>query len=305
MVKLYELISSILKFIINAMFVIQITLVIVVFLSACYWFFSLIGFDFFNFAKPIADWITDFVKLFYAEDILMGGLYIDASILLFDVAAGLVVFGLTKLKYYIYRAIDIINCKTDKEKQRVEDEFNKNLQKEAEVYIKRFNNAAVLVCFSAKNLFPEFDGNNKDEAAQKSDEAFNIFYAALKNITGCKFAKTGDKMLILLDNFDKIDNLLNFVGLTIDRIKINMKKKRWFLSSYIAVQIYDNSAKFKEDVYPLLEKLVSIKHPNDILTTSLFGTRYKLQKEQMYNVVLKGSYNFDESYDVWTLIKKI
>ena len=62
-------------------------------------------------------------------------------------------------------------------------------------------------------------------------------------------------MLILLDDFSRIDNLLNFVEMTIKRIRTNMRKNKWLLINYSAVEVYSNDVDLKSDVYPVLEKI--------------------------------------------------
>ena len=87
MEKFYEGLSKFLHTIINVLFVIQIVIMIVVFLTASYWFFDLINSDLFSFAQPLASSVSDFVKLFYDREVQAGGVYIDGSLLLFDILA--------------------------------------------------------------------------------------------------------------------------------------------------------------------------------------------------------------------------
>ena len=72
MLIIYKFLSKILQIILNMLFVIQITLIILVFLTATYWFLNLINLSAFDFVKPIADLITDFVKLFYSQEVEIG-----------------------------------------------------------------------------------------------------------------------------------------------------------------------------------------------------------------------------------------
>lgn len=60
-------------------------------------------------------------------------------------------------------------------------------------------------------------------------------------------------MLILLNDFNSVDNLLHFIDISVNRIRVNMRKKKWLLISYISVDVFDNQTNFKDDVYPLLE----------------------------------------------------
>lgn len=307
MIGIYKLLSKIIKGIINLLFVLQIALMVLVFLTATYWFFSLINVSAFDFAKPIADAVSEFVHTFYQQDVDLGGVFIDGSLLLFDLIAIVIVFGIAKSKYYFHRMIDSINIAINNCEEKKEEKFNKSLQREVENNIKKCNNVAVLVQFKAKNMMVDscWGGDENEGVKEKEDEAFKTFYASIKNITGCKFAKTGDKMLILLNDFNTVDNLLNFIDLSINRIRINMKKKRWLLISYIAVDVYDDKTNFKTDVYPLLEKLLTLHIQNEAVCLGNFCMRYELYPEPMYKPFLRGSYNIDEECDVWSLVKKV
>lgn len=301
MLKVYKGLIKFLECILNLTFVVQIALLIVVFLTAAYWFLDLINCSAFEFARPLAESISDFVRIFYQEDIEIGGVYIDGSLLLFDILALIAVFLITKSKFYIYRAMEYVEGWIKVWLKEYEENFNKELQQEAEDRIKQCNNVAILVKFEVKNMYVDYEqGNAKD----KEDEAFKIFYSAIKSLNGCKFAKTGDKMLILLDGFTRVDNLLNFVDMSINKIRANMKKDKWALFSYVAVDVFSSKSDFKGEVYPVLEKLLTLRHKNEALCLGNFNLRYKFNKDQMYTLFLKGSYNIDGDCDVFALVKK-
>lgn len=307
MISIYRFISRMINSFINILFVIQIALMILVFLTATYWFLSLLEINAFSFVEPIANAVSDIVKIFYNQSVSVGGVFIDGSLLLFDIIAIVVVFGIAKLKYYCHRAIDSIKILIDGCEEKKEEEFNKELQKEVENSIKKCNNVAILVQFKAKNMMVDafWGGDPNAGVKEKEEEAFKTFYASIKNLTGCRFAKSGDKMLIMLNDFANIDNVLNFIELAVNRIRINMKKKRWLLISYISLDVFDNNTNFKEDVYPVLERLLTLKIQNEPICLGNFSMRYELNHEPMYKPFLRGSYNIiDQECEVWSLIKK-
>lgn len=279
---------------------------IVVFLTASYWFFDLLNSDIFSFAEPLAASISDFVRLFYDREVQAGGVYVDGSLLLFDIIAIVVVFLIAKSKYYIYLAIDSVNIAIKECKAQIEEKFNLELQKEAEMNIKKANNVAVLVRFTAKNMLIDatWGGDTGDGVKEKEDEAFKTFYSSIKNFTGCKFAKTDDKMLILINDFNKVDNLLSFIEVSVNKISTEMRKQKWLLYANIAVDVYDNKINFKTGVYPVLERLLSINHKNEPLCLGNFTIRYKLQPNSAFTPFVKGRYNLGEEYEVWVLVKK-
>ena len=105
MISLAKGFLKFLSFIINLLFVLQITLLILIFFTAAYWFFNLIEIHIFDFAEPIANCISDLIRLFYTQDIEVGGIYIDGSLLLFDFIALILIFMITKFKYFLYKTI--------------------------------------------------------------------------------------------------------------------------------------------------------------------------------------------------------
>lgn len=307
MLIFYKTISKFLQFILNALFVIQIALMILIFLTSSYWFLDLIGSNAFEFAAPLANSIIDIMRIFYHEDIEVGGVFVDGSLLLFDIIALVLVFCITKFKYYLIRAMENTDVSVKNCKLKLEEEFNKQLQRNNEERIRKAKNAAILVKFAAKNSYVDnvWGGNKEEGVKEKEDEAFKIFYAALKNITGCKFAKTEDMLLILLEDFSKIDNLLNFIYHSVNRIKLNMKKKHWNLNCYMSIDVYDNKTDFKSEIYPLMEKLIALKHPNEALCMGNFNLRYNLLDNRLFTFVSKGPYDGFENCNVYALVKKI
>lgn len=133
MIGIYKLLTKILQGIINLLFVLQIALMILVFLTATYWFLSLINVSAFDFAKPIADSVSEFVHLFYKQDVELGGVFIDGSLLLFDLIAIVIVFSIAKSKYYFHRAIgfldDLINGCKEKKKNVLISHSKKKLKR--------------------------------------------------------------------------------------------------------------------------------------------------------------------------------
>lgn len=301
MIKIYRGLIRLAELLLNIMFVLQIALMVVIFITATYWFLNLIDSTAFEFARPLADSITDFVRLFYKNDIEVGGIYIDGSLLLFDILAMIFVFLVTKAKYYVYLWIEKLEGLVRGCQKRIEKKFNEELHHEVVEKVQQYNNVAILVQFGIKNLYID---NSDDDIKVKEEEAFKIFYATIKSLSGCKFAKTDNKMLILLDDFSHVDNLLNFIDMTIKRIRVNMRKDKWLLISYSAVEVYCNDVDLKSEVYPVLEKLLSLRSKNEMLCLGNFNLRYKLNPTQIYTFTPKGPYDIFQDCNVFGLIKK-
>lgn len=288
------------------MFVLQITLLILVFFTSAYWLCDLLDKHLFDFAAPFADGISSFVKLFYQDNIEVGGVYVDGSLLLFCVIAVLIVLGLTKSKFYIYNGLASVDNAISDCNKRIEENFNKSLEKDIETRIKSYNNAAILIQFEVKNMFVDasWGGDALAGTKQKEQEAFKGLYSAIKTFAGCKFAKSEDKLLVLVNDFERTESLLELINSSIDKLRADMKKERSLLLSYVAVDVFDNNTNFKDEIYPLLEKLLTLKHKNEAVCMSSFCMRYKYAKNQHFIPFLKGKYIFNEETQVWALVKK-
>ena len=308
MISLAKGFLKFLSFIINLLFVLQITLLILIFFTAAYWFFNLIEIHIFDFAEPIANCISDLIRLFYTQDIEVGGIYIDGSLLLFDFIALILIFMITKFKYFLYKTISNVEIYIQNCLKRLEDNFNKELQKEIEESVKKSNDLAVLIKFKVKNMFVDacWGGDKEDGAKEKEQEAYKILYSALKTFEGCKFAKSGDNLLIFLTDFEKTDSLMIFLYSAIERLQYNMQKKHWKLTAYISVDVYnDKTDNFREEVLPILDALLDLKNKNVAVCLGNFGMRYELLKNQEFYLSKRGLYNIVNcENEVWTLVKK-
>lgn len=306
MIHIYRFCSKLLQFILNILFVVQIALIILVFLTATYWFFDLIGSSSFSFFEPVASYISDLIRLFYDRDIEIGGMYIDGTLLMFDILALVTVFVIAKSKYYFHKAIDNVYYLVSDRKKKIEDRFNAQLKQESDEMIKKYQKAALLVKFVARNLQIDavWGGDSDKGVAEKQDEAFKIFYGALKSLPDCRFSMADDKLVVILEDFEKIDNLLYFVEQSVLRINENMKKKSWMINFYIGAEVYRSNANFNKEIYPNLEKLLSLKYQNEILCFGNFNIRYNIKSNQMYSISLKGKFDINDGSDVYTVIKK-
>ena len=122
---------------------------ILVFFTASYWFFSLMNSNLFGFVGPLAESVSEFVKIFYQRDIEIDGMQIDSSLLLFDLVAIGFVFLISKCKFYIYRGIENIDYMMLVLKRKEEKLMNEELQRETEEMVKKYNNAAIMIEFDA------------------------------------------------------------------------------------------------------------------------------------------------------------
>jgi hypothetical protein len=162
-----------------------------------------------------------------------------------------------------------------------------------------------MINFKAKNMYVDatWGGDAQEGVPEKIEEALKTFYSSMKNLADCTIERVDDNILITFNDFSRVDSVLNFVEITINRIKINMKKKKWILTSFVAIEAYDKNTDFTLKVQPVLEKLLKLYNKNEMLCLGNFNLRYKLNKDKAYTMTLKGAYTIVDRCDVYALRK--
>ncbi|MBO6087406.1 hypothetical protein J6P92_03565 [bacterium] len=298
---------NLLKLIINIMFLAQIVLIIVIFITAAYWFFDIIGSSLFSFAQPFAERIIDFVKLFYKRDIIVGGVYVDGSLLLFDILSLIAIFLIAKMKYYVYIAQDFFVNQIAKCKQKIEDNFNAQLKKDYNAVIKKYSHAAVLITFVAKNLNADrfWGGDTKTGVSDTEKYVVESFCHALNMLDYVTYKKGITKVAIYLQDFDKIDGILTLIENFHKNHVSAMRKNGWTLDYYCSAATYADGTSVELEIMPKLESLLGTKQRNEIVCFGDFNLRYSLNPESaFYGMQLKGSYELDGGSDVYSFVKK-
>ena len=308
MITFLKILKKIVFMLINLLFFVQIALMVLVFLTAAYWLFNLMGSSLFGFAEPIATAISDFVKLFYKQDVMLSGMSVDGSLLLFDFISVFVVFAIAKSKYYFYSFIDTIDYWIDKLKRMEEEKFNKALKQETDAKIRRANNFAVLVEFELKDLLIDKRyGSDVKYRDQKPvlEDVYKTLFELLQNNISVSVKRDGERLIVLSNDFYKVDNVLYFIEQTISRIRKNLANEKFRLIHYIAVDVYEKRTNFDEKILPALNILINLKSADQITCYGNFNIRYAINPEPMYYaVLLKGAYAIDGGTDIYTLLKK-
>ena len=137
------------------------------------------------------------------------------------------------------------------------------------------------------------------------DNAMKVLYLALKGINNCKFLKSGNRLVLMFDEFKNIDNVFFFVEQAVKRIVAKMNDENWDLRVYISAEAYEDSANFRKDVLASLEKLIVLKQKNQIVCFGNLKMRYEMKPERLYDIeLLHGTYEIDGGTDVFVLVKK-
>ena len=307
MLIFWNTIYYLLKLFTNILFAFQIVILVLVFFTAGYCLFDLAGFSTFNFVEPLASVISEYIRMFYTKDIVLDGTFVDSSLLAFDIMGIIFIFIISKFKYYINLTNESVKNKIEEQHQKIENNFNKKLQKEFNKEINAKNRVAILIRIEMKDLNIDSIWGKKAETSpkEKEEEAFKTYYNTVKNIEGCKFAKTGDKMLILLDDISKFDDFLSNTYNIMQRIKENMYKKKWSFLSYISTAVYSDSENFRESIYPYMEKLLNLKEKENAICLGYFQLRYTQQEsKQSFSFLKKGVFEISGESEVWLIVKK-
>ena len=306
MISIYRIFLKSLFGLINILFILQIAIMVLVFLTSMYWFCDLIGTDWFMFAKDLAIAISELVKQVYSKDILIGGVFVDSSLLLFDIVAIILVILITKSKFYIYKLINFINNQINTCKQKREDDFNKNLEKELVREIFKSNKVLLLLKIEVKSLADSsiWGKTSDDIISKKLIEAYDTIKSALEKVQYCRVSKSSKLIGISLDKFDNIDKLICFIQTLSKNLKNKLRGEGFILNTFCAVDVFEDG-KLNFKYIRKIEKLLKLRQKNEILCLKSFSLRYELNSDKMYfTTVQKGTYAIDDDQKVYALVKK-
>ncbi|MBP3925119.1 hypothetical protein J6E39_07760 [bacterium] len=287
----------------------QVCLSGLVFVVALFWLLDLAGINFLSPLIPFMDSISHFVRIFYHQEIVVGDEFFDGTLLFFDLLMVITIYLLFKLKEVCMYFIEELEYEESLAKKAREDEFNKQLHKELEKKISKLDNIAILVELKLKNhTFSNiWHKENLDGIEEKTNEVFKFLHDAMLNVPDCKMAKTDNKMLILNNKFINIEKILDTLTVNLSLLQTKYKKQRWLLTYYIGIELYEKEEQSVKDIYPLIQNLIDLQVPNEILVSSNFNIRYNMFTKQTYELSKKGEYKLRSAKDdvcIWRLVKK-
>lgn len=283
--------------------VFQIILFLTIFSVSLYWFFELLNLHIIDFMQPVADFVRGFIKLFYKRMIEVNGVSVDGSILLFDIIALILIFVLSQLNAFFKKEINKIDIIFDKQVSDEEAAFNKQLQTDYESSILKNHNIGILVSYSLKNIMGNsFWENNTQEYSSNADVDKQI-YLLLSKLPGCKVSKSGSQFLLLHNDFEKADFLLYYVNALFAQIDEYVLKRQLSLTTYAAIHPFDDETDVKE-VFTLLNRLLSLKIPDEIVCIGEFKLRYEFLKEKKCAIQIMGDYFLPPDIKVMSIVKK-
>lgn len=301
-------IKNLLKILLHLFFVIQILLTFLVFLTATYWFFSLAGIIIFPFLNSLVVMITEFVSLFYTPNIGIDGMVVDGSLFIFDVISLVIIYVISKLKYYIEILISEIDAIIYKLRKFDEDNLNRELKQETEEKILKSNNAAFLIDFDIKDMLSKsyisFHKEVRDKEA-KEEYVLSLFCTLAKKNKNYEVRREERRIQVILKDFSKVDDFIKFIEEFVSNVQKTLKEEKWEINFYISAEVFENIADYNKNVYPSLNKLIRLKQKNKVVCFGSFNLRYQLgEKSKYYVMQVDGTYAIDGGVDVYVMLNK-
>lgn len=281
----------------------QIILFLTIFSVSLYWFFELLNLHIIDFMQPVADFVRRFTKLFYKRMIEVNGVSVDGSILMFDMIAIILIFAAAWLNTFLKKEINKIDIIFDKLVSDEEDAFNKQLQTDYESSVLKKHNIGILISYSLKNIMGNSFWSEKQEVSTSNAKVDKYIYSVLSRLPEGKIAKTGSQFLFWYKDFEKIDFLLRHLNTMFIQIEEFLIKNQMQLTTYVAVHPFDDETDVKE-VFTMLNRLLSLKIPDEIVCIGEFKLRYEFLKEKKYTIHIMGDYFLPPDIKVMSIVKK-
>ena len=290
MLQLFNLIKKFLRMFMDAAFMSQIILMVIIFAFVMYWFFDVINCQYLAFLTPVANNISEFMHQYFADSLSKGATKTDGSLFIFIMILLITIGALTQLKSFAITASKKVVRIIDKIKIKNEDEFNAQLRAEADQAILAYRNVILITKLAVKRRVVD-DTRTEEEKAKENEEMLDKlvceFYNRIKGAPCCKFAKNGDQLVVTLKGFTHVDKLLYYVDKALEDLRTEMRKDGWILRSYAAIDAFDDKALLK-DVYFDLQILLKLNLYNEIICYGNFCNRYYMEPKNLFEAYLNS-----------------
>lgn len=306
MLPIYIWLKRLVKALTNLVFVIQMILSIIIFLTAGYWLCTLLGINLLSFMQPFTVKIMSLTHMFYHQQAQVGEQEFDGSVLLFDIILlGIIIF-LSKVRSDLEKYKSHISQQIDRANRELEDEFNKKLERETQKNLMKYNKFAILIRIKLKScsINNVWGIDKNDDQKKQQDAIIQEFEKSLFEFKALKVAKSGDNILILGSDFNNIDKYLVHIVTILSKIKNEQRKKRWIVDVYMGLSIYSGNE--IKQVYSDMQKLLDLELSWEFLCIGNFCIKYEMNKFNQFTVEKRGHYMInDAETSVWRLVKKI
>lgn len=313
----YKLIKFLFKCFINYLQFIQVLLVFLSLFIILYWVLQLAGLPFLQPFDLFFTILKSIIHLFYNRTVQINNISIDFSFLI-------AVFILLIIAWGIKFVIDFVNYIEKKFdsiykvfKQKNENEFNIDLEKQYISQESRNNKFLILINFYAEDLSKD-KFYTRDAGMDMKEEKQNMiledFFENLEGNLDCqsKFLNNkflNDKLLkgnLLLDfnNFNDINNILSDIENIMKTMKSKYSKEQWKINYLMSVEPYAEPREVLQKT-ERLKTLNGLGLKDRIICLSAFKQRYSLIKDAKYTFEAQGVYKIREEEEEVFCLKSI
>lgn len=281
----------------------QVSLVFLSFFILLYWVLDIVKVDFIAPVAPFFETIKNITHIFYNRISDINGIKIDFSFLMATAVILLFAWGLKFLIDYI----KVIEKGYDKTyeiiKNKDQEIFNQQLEKEHQSKEVQNNQFIMLTKFKAINLKKDilFDRDINEGVKEKENEILFDFLEFIEDEFDCEKKFIADGILISFSNFDNINRIIYRLMSGISVIKKKFADENWQVDYVIAIDVYSKEAE-KEIKTRKLTGLINLGLENEILCLGTFKERYSILKKQDYFLHSKGIYQiFGDNKEVFRI----
>lgn len=284
----------------------RVFLVFLAFFTVLYWFMQLWGFRFSGFVFDFFEGIKNFIHLFYNRVISTDEASVDFSFLIAAFIMLFISWGLKPATEQIKFAEEKYDSFYKKMKQKEEEIYNTLLETQTEINEARNNKLLMLLTFPIVNLAKNvlYDKDTNAGVDEKKQEVISQVIENLNKKFRAKQAISNNSLLLNFEDFESINDILDNINETINRIKQRYYKEKWQINYVIGVEVYaeQNELAQKMKNLNILDKL---NFKNEMICLASFKQRYALMTKQKYNIEGKGIFQITDEKDTEVFSIKI
>ena len=257
---------------------------------------------------PFFNTLRNFVTDMFGQSVNKSLDGVDGREVLFVLLGILVAFFLQQLKMGLNTMVKNLERTILKEKERVETEFNEELKQNFIDDILEQDSFVLAFQLKVKWLIKDSLGEippTQGEQDRVRIEAISRYYNRVKDISGLKFSKDGEVLIMASNDLENIDNILNQLWEQISAIKAEYKEKKYGVRVKMLIDTHKHSKQVNA-VYKKIAPLFNLNANNEILCLGNFKNRYELMEDTQYYIAVKGKYDMADGHGetVWSLMKK-
>lgn len=302
----YKLGKKIFYILIQLLKSIQISLVILSFLTVLYWILDVAQVKFAESIVQFFNFIKDFVHIFYNRTVKIDQISVDFSFLI----AVFIFIAIAWLMNYLAEGLEFIEKKYDKIhfflKNKNEEAFNIKLDRNHQAMEKKLDKFLLMINFSVKDLSQEsfYTREVKMNDSEREKEVVISLWEVISEKIKIKETFFGANLMLQFDNFKQIDETLQLIENSIKEVKTEYKERKWRLSHFIALDVY---SKEEEVIIKArkLKTLLNLNFENSVVCFATFKEKYALTNKPIYSVNTEGVYKIGETEEEVFGVKKM